>query len=96
MSKVDELAKVLLVKFQREVPNVGAGKASNASTEKIRKGLESFYTLARETRKENRLWAISWARVSLKLKQALLEAGYPPDFVSKVILSMILNAAKRN
>jgi hypothetical protein len=96
MGKLDELAESLAVRFQRDIPNVGGGKgAKKLSTQELDKRLDRFYLAARQTRKENRLWLISWARVVLKLKQKLLLAGYPADFVSKLIMSTLLQAQKK-
>jgi len=96
MGKLDELAQSLSVRFQRDIPNVGGGKgAKKLSTQELDKRLERFYKAARETRTANRLWLISWARVVLKLKQKLLSAGYPADFVSKLIMSTLLQAQKK-
>ena len=97
MGKLDDLAEALSVRFQRDIPNVGGGGkgAKKLSAQEIDKRLDRFYTAARETRKENRLWLIGWARVVLKLKQKLLNAGYPADFVSKLIMSTLLQAQKK-
>jgi hypothetical protein len=96
MGKLDELADSLSLKFQREIPNVGSGKgARQLSTQELDKRLTRFYAAARETRKANRLWLVSWARVVLKLKQNLLLAGYPAGFVSKLIMSTLFQVEKK-
>ena len=71
MSKIDQLAEALFVKFQHDFPlidNKGSGKKiKNLPKKSIEQRLGQFYQEAREARKKNRLWVISWARVVLKL-----------------------------
>ncbi len=94
MNKLDDLAEALCIKFQREIPSVGGGKAAKLSTTELQKRLNRFYAEARNTRKDHKLWIVSWARVVLKLKDKLLQAGYPADFVSQLIKSTLFQAAK--
>ena len=94
MSKISEAVALLSQKFQQAVPIVGSAKKARLSGTKLQKGLENFYATARDIRKTNRFWVIGWARVALGLKQELLRSGYPPELVSKVIMSMLFNTAK--
>ena len=97
MRKIDQLAESLFSKFQQEFPltdDKGPGKTiKNVSNKNIEQRLEQFYKDARELRKGQRLWVISWARVVLKLQQRLLLAGYPPDVVSKLLMAMIFTSS---
>lgn len=98
MSKIDQLAESLFVKFQQEIPltdDKGAGRAiKHFPTKSIEQRLERFYEEAREARKKQRLWVIGWARTVMKLQQRLLLAGYPPEVVSKLLLAMIFTSHK--
>src|SRR5450830_1235443 len=71
MSRADQLAELLFIKFQKEFPftdEKGPERTiKNLSTKSIGQRLNRFYEEAREARKKNRLWVISWARVVLKL-----------------------------
>lgn len=93
MSKIDQLAETLFVKFQHDFPmtdNQGSGKTiKNLPKRSIEQRLGQFYQEAREARKKHRLWVIGWARAVLKLQQRLLLAGYPPEVVSKLLLAML-------
>ena len=93
MSRVDRLAELLFIEFQKEFPltdGKGSGRTiKNLSKKNIKQRLDQFYKEAREARKQHRLWLIGWARVVLKLQQRLLLAGYPPEVVSKLLLAMI-------
>lgn len=96
MSRIDQLAELLFIKFQQEFPltdEKGPGrKIRNLPTKNIEQRLEQFYKEAREARKKHHLWVISWARVVFKLQQRLLLAGYPPEVVSKLLLAMIFTS----
>lgn len=100
MSKIDELAESLFVKFQQEFPltdDKGSGKTIKILPKKnIEQRLDEFYKEAREAKKKHRLWVIGWARVVLKLQQRLLLAGYPPEVVSKLLLAMIFTSYHAN
>lgn len=100
MSKIDQLAESLFVKFQQDFPladNKGAKKTiKNLPKKNIEQRLEQFYKEARDARREQRLWVIGWARVVMKLQQRLLFAGYPSDIVSKLLLAMMFNTSKSN
>ncbi|MBI2752898.1 MAG: hypothetical protein HYX46_05220 [Betaproteobacteria bacterium] len=92
MSKVDQSAELLFIKFQKEFPDADmkvSASRKNLSKQNIEQRLKRFYAEAREERKKHRLWVIGWARVVLKLQQRLLLAGYPPEMVSKLLLAMI-------
>jgi hypothetical protein len=99
MSRVDQLAELLFIKFQKELPHadvkVSASRAS-LSKQNFEQRLNRFYAEAREERKKHRLWVFSWARVLLKLQQRLLLAGYPPELVSKLLLAMIFTSHNAN
>lgn len=93
MSKVDQLADLLFIKFQKELPHADvkvSASRTNLSKKNIEQRLNRFYAEAREERKKHRLWVISWARVVLKLQQRLVLAGYPPEMVSKLLLAMMI------
>jgi hypothetical protein len=96
MSRVDRLAELLFIEFQKEFPltdDKGPRRTiKNLSKKNIEQGLDQFYKEAREARKKHRLWLISWARVVLKLQQRLLLAGYPPEVVSKLLLAMLFTS----
>jgi hypothetical protein len=96
MSKVDQLAELLFIKFQQEFPfsdKVDSGRTiKNLSTKSIAQKLSRFYGEASGERKKHRLWVVSWARVVMKLQQRLLHAGYPPEMVSKLLLAMIFTS----
>ena len=98
MSKIDQLAETLFIKFQHEFPltddKVTGKKLKNLATKSIEQKLERFYAEAREMRKSHGLWVINWARVVMKLQQRLLHDGYPPEVVSKLLMSMLFTAQK--
>lgn len=94
MGKLDELADSLAARFRRDIPNAAGGKARKLDAKQLEKRLDAFYAAAREVRRENKLWIVSWARVVLKLKQRLLDAGYPPSLVSDLIRSTLFQTAK--
>jgi hypothetical protein len=100
MSRADQLAELLFIKFQKEFPfsdEKGPGRTiKNLSNKSIGQKLNRFYEEAREERKKQHLWVISWARVVLKLQQRLLLAGYPPEMVSKLLLAMIFTSYNAN
>ena len=98
MSKIDDLAGVLYVKFQQEFPLAegrGTAKAiKNMSNKNVEQRLHQYYKDAAEVRRKHGLWVIGWARVVMKLQQQLLQAGYPPEAVSKLLLAMIFSSHK--
>ena len=98
MSNIDDLAELLFVKFQNKFPlpnEKGSGKTiKTPSKQVVDQRLDQFYEEARELRKERRLWAISWARVVMKLQQRLLLASYPPEGVKPMLLGMIISSHK--
>jgi len=98
MSKIDQLAESLFVKFQHDFPltdTKGAGKSiKNLPKKSIEQRLGQFYQEVREARRKHRLWVIGWARAVLKLQQRLLTAGYPNEVVSKLLLAMIFTSNK--
>ena len=100
MSKIDQLAESLFVKFQQDFPLTddkgSERKIKHLPKQSIGERLDQFYKEARETRKKQRLRVIGWARVVMKLQQHLLLAGYPPDVVSKLLLAMMFNTSKSN
>ncbi len=100
MRKIDQLAESLFTKFQQEFPltdDKGSGKTiKNVSKKNIEQRLNQFYKDAREARKKQHLWVISWARVVLRLQQRLLLAGYPSDVVSKLLMAMIFTSFSAN
>ncbi len=96
MSKIDQLAESLFVKFQQDFP-LTASKSSGRtikqlSNKNIEQRLAQFYKEALEERKVHRLWLIGWARAVHQLQQRLLLAGYPPEVVSKLLLAMIFTS----
>jgi hypothetical protein len=98
MNRLDQLAELLFIEFQQEIPltdDKGSGRTiKNLSKKNIEQRLDRFYKEAREARKQHHLWVIGWARVVLKLQQRLLLAGYPPEVVSKLLLAMIFASYK--
>ena len=100
MSKIDQLAELLFVKFQQDFPltdGKGSGRTIKSISKKnIEQRLEQFYKEARDARREQRLWVIGWARTVMKLQQRLLHVGYPPEVVSKLLLAMMFNTSKSN
>lgn len=96
MSKLDQLAESLFVKFKLDFPLVdksGAIKSiKNLPKKNIEQRLALFYQEARQLRKMNRLWVVGWARVIMKLQQRLLLEGYPSEVVSKLLMAMIFTA----
>lgn len=98
MSKIDQLAESLFVKFQQEFPltdDMGSGrKIRNLPKQNIEQRLDQFYKAAKTMRGEHRLWVIGWSRAIAKLQQRLLLAGYPPEVVSKLLLAMIFASRK--
>ena len=100
MSKIDQLAELLFIKFRQDFPltdGKGSGRTiKNLSKKNIEQRLDQFYKEAREARKKHHLWVIGWARVVLKLQQRLLLAGYPPAVVSKLLLAMIFTSSHAN
>lgn len=98
MSKLDQLAETLFVRFEKQIPLkdlAGSGRASRKITaEAIRRKLEVFHEETRKFRQDNGLWVINWARVIMKLQQLLFAAGYPADVVKPLLLSMIISTSK--
>jgi hypothetical protein len=95
MSRVDQLAESLFIKFQKEFPPSGAkasGSRTNLSNKDIEQKLTRFYADARDERKKHRLWIINWARVVLKLQQRLLDAGYSSEMVSRLLLALLFTS----
>ena len=98
MSKIDQAVEALFVKFRHDFPltdDKGTGrKLKNVTQKNIGQRLDQFYKEAREARKEHRLWIIGWARTISKLQQRLLQVGYPPEVVSKLLLAMMFTSHK--
>lgn len=98
MSKLDQLAEALYVRFEKQIPIkdlAGNGRASKKdTTDAVRRKLAAFHEETRKFRQENRLWVINWARVILKLQQLLLAKGYPLEVVKPLLLSMIIHTSK--
>jgi hypothetical protein len=98
MNRLDQLAKTLFVKFEKQIPLkelAGSGRgAKKITADVVRRKLDVFHAETRQFRRENRLWVLNWARVILKLQQLLLAAGYPLDVVKPLLLSMIISTSK--
>lgn len=94
MSKIDQVAELLFIRFQKEFPlpnEKGPARATRSLSQKvIDQRLDRFYEEAHEVRKQHHLWVIGWARVVLKLQQRLLLAGYPPEGVKPLLLGMLI------
>lgn len=94
MSTIDQLAETLFSKFQRDFPLTGSARhgprsIKNLPQKRIEQRLEEFYREARAVRKSHGLWVVSWARVIRKLQRHLLDAGYPSEVVSKLLIATL-------
>ena len=94
MSVVQEAGDRLYLSFQTVLPLVvGVQKAKKKVPVKtVEAGLAEFYALARTQRAQNRLGIITRARVVFYLQQRLLDAGYAPELVRQVLLSLLMSA----
>jgi len=92
MTKVQELAAQLFRRFQTILPLIPQRKAQKIPPKKVQEQLERFYAEARAQREEQRLGLIGKARVVFCLQQHMMDAGYPPELVRKVLFSLLLSS----
>jgi hypothetical protein len=95
VGKVQDAGDELFHLFKGIVPlpnDVRGRKTVRQSDAQISASLNRFYAEAKVQRVKHGLGIFSRARVLRHLQNQLISAGYEPDLVSRVILSLVLSA----
>ena len=91
---LQEMAARVRAMIERSIP-LAEQKAARArrqklTTAQIDQALDRINAEVRSLRAQHKLGVVRSARLLLELQRQLLEAGYAPDLVRKMILSMML------
>jgi len=89
-----EMAAHLRAEIERSIPVAGQRKTTRGrrrlTSAQIDRSFDEIHAKVRAFRVEQKLGVVRSARLLLELQRQLLDAGYPPDLVRKMILSMVL------
>lgn len=83
-TSVDALADSLVADLLQRVPPAALGAAGKKAGAKHEKAYKSVLSKAREFKRDHDLNVYKKARLANRLKWALAEAGYPPEFVTEL------------
>lgn len=89
------LAQEMLSKLESQLtPDMFAGQAKLLSVNKVTRLLEQSYRLAEAHQRERRPGFVKRAALANQFKWALLDKGYPKEFVDVAVEGLVVALAK--
>ncbi|HMH19295.1 MAG TPA: hypothetical protein VK572_14235 [Burkholderiales bacterium] len=87
--EVDEFADSIVADLVRRLPPSGVGVPAKKAADRLRKTHDAIFARIESFARSQSLNIYKKARLGNRIKWALMEAGYPSDFVDTLTLELV-------